>query len=194
MLWFSYTYLILMLAARVAASRSMGPGNVLLAPLALPVILGPLSLVTGGRLRRLMAGSSLADLVVLTIFQLVLFMGAFSQELSSKLLGLGVAAAAWLVFYLAVIGPSNLPRWVESVLPVRGLHARRLIAAIAVLAIPAPGWPVLRGMAELFLGSWKQDEYSQALFSVFVAGYAILYFLPLWDVLARGWHPKMAEP
>jgi hypothetical protein len=80
----------------------------------------------------------------------------------------------------------QLPEWLTSILPLRGLHARRLLAALGIALLLEP---VLYIAARAALGQRLDTNgiLSAPVGATVIVG-LVFMMLPLWDVLARGWH------
>jgi hypothetical protein len=84
----------------------------------------------------------------------------------------------------------TLPRWLTILLPVRGIHARRLLSALALLGSVGP----LIAFFSLFFGPESLPILPEGgtMLAVFCG---IALFAPLWDVIARWRAPEeLADP
>ena len=90
---------------------------------------------------------------------------------------LGIAIGTCLVLLMA--RSRRLPGWLEATLPVRGVHAHRLLAAVALLVVAGPAVTV----ASLFIGSVSVPTHPVIGMVLAAAGF-VGYFTPLWSHLA----------
>ena len=122
-----------------------------------------------------------------TLFQ-ALLVGAvdfrYAEFTGSAAVGLYAGLAAivvgtWLVFVL--MDAWTLPRWLTRLLPVRGIHARGLLAGTALTGITGAGVAVTAVKAGPSLLPWHPAAGMVLVILGFVA-----YFAPLWSYLTTG--------
>jgi hypothetical protein len=163
----------------------------------LTALLGLIAFYARGRLRVVIAVLGLVDLgfclvylVHASFFTLTALFepGSLAERSLFALVATGTMIVS-IGIGQALLGtkPPQAPSGLEVVLPVRRLHARRLLSALALLGIL---WPQY-ALAATY--TWNSIIISRPERAWPVVGGAVaftLYLLPLWDVLARGWRPE----
>jgi hypothetical protein len=165
--------MILVLISLVASVNSSQIPVESLVFLVLLSIAGIFGVVIRGGVQLAVAGASVADLLGTTLLLWPYIVQPSFSGIPELILPFGLLLASYLALR------HSPGRWLTSWLPVRGIHARRLAAAIALFAIWSPCLQIL-----VPIGRENIGDFPTALWSFCFLGSLILYLLPLGKLLA----------
>jgi hypothetical protein len=148
-------------------------------------ILGPVAVRAKGDMRIGCAYLNLFGLGWLVVIYLLNAPRLWPWKNSAFVLAV-VSVVAGLVVIALLLSIPRLPEWLTSFLPVRGNHARRLLATLTIALLLEP---LLYFAGLAVLGHrLDTDGFISGPVAVVAMILVALMTLPLWDVLARGWH------
>lgn len=159
-------------------------GSLLLIVLGLPLgaILGPSALRVKGDLR---IGAAYLNLLDLGCILVIYLTAPPSWGIWANPFGASSVIAA-LILGTVQLGSHRFTNRLTTFLPVRGHYGRRLLATLTIALSFAPLLQILFRVAQ---GERVDtDGVISAPVVLIFLGLLFLYLLPLWDVLARGWH------
>ena len=146
--------------------------------LPLGAILGPSALRVVGDLG---SGAAYLNLLDLGCILVIYLTAPPSWGIWANPFGASSVIAA-LILGTVQLGARRFTNWLTTFLPVRGHHGRRLLATLTTVLFFVPSLQILVRVA---LGEY--GAIGAPVMLIFL-GVLFLYLLPLWDVLARGWH------
>jgi hypothetical protein len=162
-------------------------GNPFVVPLiqAMMALSGVVAAWRGGLFRKLLTGLNILDLVCLPLAYVGMYL-IWGAPLSALFSDFGFLCRTGLVLAgvaLAVLLATGKPLWCGfgALLPLRGLHARRLLAGVALVGLVSPWLEIMKN----FLLMDGVSSPSTALQGGWLLVCSVLYLLPFCETLAR---------